>query len=187
MRRAGTRLVVLTVCLCTMSGCGTMFNLSGHEPWLMGPAPMRPITPFGGIDNDVRVMKRGKSADAWESGPIVAGVIDMPFSFFGDVVTLPWTTYQALRPSRTGMKLQFDNQAMREEVLKHVSVGMPIETAKQLMEASGFRCEEGWSSCLNCLARYKSNFFMSDEIWVLLHHEDGKLSRIEVDCHSVGP
>ena len=80
-----------------------MSNVTGHEPWLMGAAPERTIVPFGGVDNDVRWMARGIQPDGWQPGPIVAGAIDMPLSFVGDVLTLPWTTYQwhfVARPSR---------------------------------------------------------------------------------------
>src|SRR5262249_7895482 len=134
MRRTGRQFIILTLFLCTASGCGTLANLQGEEPWLIGFAPKRPVTPFGGIDNDVRWMKRGKGPDGWESGPIVAASIDMPLSLVGDVITLPWTAYQSLRPPKTAMKLHFDNQAMREELLKYVSIGMPIENAKRFME-----------------------------------------------------
>src|SRR5438128_9209704 len=151
MRRVGGPPIMLALLLCTSSGCGTMFNVTGHEPWLLGPPPMRPIVPFGGVDNDLRWMKRGLSPDGWEPGPVVAAAIDMPLSFVGDVLTLPWTAYQSLRPPRTGMKLHFDNEAMREEVLKYVSIGMPIENAKRIMQDSAFRCEDAWFFGPSCL------------------------------------
>jgi uncharacterized protein YceK len=91
MRRTGGALAAaLLFCMC--SGCGTIFNVTGHEPWLIGPPPERPIEPFGGVDNDVRWISRGFP----ESAPLarVAGAIDMPFSFVGDLITLPWTAYQ---------------------------------------------------------------------------------------------
>jgi len=75
---------------------GTMFNVTGHEPWLMGPPPKRQIVPFGGVDNDIRWMARGIRPDEVNFAPIAAATIDLPFSFIGDVVTLPWTTYQWL-------------------------------------------------------------------------------------------
>ena len=60
----------------------------------MGPAPERHIDVFGGVDNDVRWMSRGLAPAApWA---VVAGVIDMPFSFVGDLITLPWTAYHSL-------------------------------------------------------------------------------------------
>jgi hypothetical protein len=143
---------------------------------------MRPIAPFGGVDNDLRCMKRGA---------IVGPAIDMPLSLAGDVITLPWTAFQSLRPPRIAMKRYFDNQAMREEILNYLALGMPIENAKQIMEASGFQCEDGflWNpSCLRCVAVYRAHhLFISDEIHVLFHHDAGKLSGIEVDCHSISP
>lgn len=191
MRKARPQSIILALLLCTSSGCGTMFNLTGHEPWLMGPAPTRPIVPFGGVDNDLRWMKRGISEDGWEPGPIVAAAIDVPFSFVGDLVTLPWTAYQALRPPKTGMKLYFDDQEMREELLKYLAIGTPMETAKRIMEESTFKCEEylfARPSYLHCSAIYRTrSLFFTDEIQVLLYHEAGRLSNIEVHCRSFGP
>src|SRR5262245_8262463 len=40
----------------------------------------------------------------------------------------------SLCPPRTSMKLHFDNEAMHAEVLKYLSVGMPIENARRIME-----------------------------------------------------
>jgi hypothetical protein len=192
MQRAGTQFIILALYLCANSGCGTLANLKGEEPWLIGFAPQRPVAPFGGIDNDLRWMKRGIRSDGWESGPIVAATIDMPLSFAGDIITLPWTTYQSLRPARTTVKSHFDNQAMREEVLKHLSIGMPIETAKRIMEDSGFKCENitllSGPSCVRCLAVFRTHhLFISDEIQILLYNGGGKLSSIEVDCRSISP
>lgn len=101
-------------------------------------------------------------------------------------VTLP-----SLCPPRTSMKLHFENEAMRAEILKYLSVGMPIENAKRIMEDSGFKCQEGWFSgpaYLHCSAVYGTHHLLiADEIRVRLYHEAGKLSGIRVDCHSVGP
>src|SRR4051812_20550412 len=96
MLARGKRFVILTVVLMTTSGCGTMFNVTGHEPWLMGDPPQRPIDPFGGIDNDLRWMRRGIHPDHWEPLPIAAAAVDMPLSLVGDIITLPWTAYQSL-------------------------------------------------------------------------------------------
>jgi hypothetical protein len=168
-----------------------MFNITGHEPWLLGPPPLRPIVPFGGVDNDWRWLKRGLGPDGAEIGPIAAAAIDMPLSLVGDVITLPRTLYQSLRSPRTAMKLYFDNQTMREEVLSYLSLGMPIGSAQQIMEDSGFKCDGGFfsnGSHLRCIAVYRTHhLFIADQIHVLLYHEDGRLSGIEVDCHSIGP
>ena len=86
-----TVLVVLTFMLTgSASGCGTLFNLNGKEPWVLGPPPERQTVPFGGIDNDVRWMTRGVPL---MGAPlcVVAAAVDMPFSFVGDILTLPYT------------------------------------------------------------------------------------------------
>lgn len=90
------------------------------------------------------------------------------------------------------MKLHFDNEAMQAEVLKYLSVGMPVENARRIMEDSGFKCQD--SSCftgpawLHCTAVYGTHgLFISHEIHVILYHESGRISTIEADCHSIGP
>jgi hypothetical protein len=193
MLKNRNQFVILAVLLSTTSGCGTMSNVMGQEPWLIGPPPVRPTVPFGGIDNDVRWMRRGIGPEGCESLPMVAAAIDMPLSLVGDVVTLPWTTYQSLRPRRPGIKLYFDNEAMRDEILKYVSIGMPIETAKRIMEDNGFRFADNRFTGLN--NHYFSHghviygihrLFVSDEIHVFLEDDGGKLASIEVDCRTAG-
>jgi hypothetical protein len=78
----------------TNSGCGTLFNLSGHEVYLGPFTPERRIVPFGGVDNDVRWMARFKD-DPMPIG-IVAPALDIPLSFVADILTFPWTAYQSL-------------------------------------------------------------------------------------------
>jgi hypothetical protein len=88
------------------------------------------------------------------------------------------------------MKLQFEKDAMRAEVLKYISTGMPIDNAKRIMEDSGFTCSDSCSAepqALQCTAVYATHFLMADEIYVLLYHEAGKLRDVKVDCYSVGP
>jgi hypothetical protein len=95
-----------------------------------------------------------------------------------------------LGPPRTSMKIPFDREAMRAEVLKYLSPGMPIANAQRIMEDSGFRCEDCLlvnPPCLRCWTVQAQHFWVADEINVFLDHEDGKLTDIEVDCSSVGP
>jgi hypothetical protein len=91
---------------------------------------------------------------------------------------------------RTSMKHHFQQDAMRAEVLKYLSPGMPIENAERIMKDSGFKCEDSWcagSQVLRCSAVYATHFLMDNEIHVLLYHEAGKLTDVKVDCFSVGP
>jgi uncharacterized protein YceK len=218
MRRALVRFTLLALLFCINSGCGTLFNVTGQEPWLMGPPPQRPIAVFGGIDNDLRWMARGIRPDGCESGPIVVAAIDMPLSLAGDVVTLPWTAFQSLRRFVAGddvslppppwsayqsvlryaalqnamkMELHFDNEAMRREVMKHLSIGMPIHNAKEIMQAGGFECEKSfWKQRpgVHCSAVYRTHdLFVRDEIHIYLHEQSGKLSGVDVACRSIAP
>jgi len=87
-----TVLVVLAFMLTTAaSGCGTMFNLAGEEPWMIGLPRERQTAPFGGIDNDVRWLSRGAPPNEWRPWCIAAGAADMPLSLVGDILTLPYT------------------------------------------------------------------------------------------------
>lgn len=88
--------------LFTITGCGTMFNCAGCEPWLMGQPPSRDIAPFGGVDNDIRWMKRFTDPNQYPQGEcdpvpvaMIAPALDIPLSLAGDIITLPWTIYQA--------------------------------------------------------------------------------------------
>jgi len=94
MRRLNV--IIAAILLFVVSGCGTIYNVTGHEPWLVGLPPERPIDLFGGLDNDLRWMARGTAPNSSAPLAVVAAAIDMPFSLVGDVVTLPWTAYQSL-------------------------------------------------------------------------------------------
>jgi hypothetical protein len=78
------------------SGCGTIANLAGQEPWLLGQPPEREVAPFGGVDNDVRWMSRGLPPNEWMPWCIAAAAIDTPLSLAGDIITLPVTVPYAL-------------------------------------------------------------------------------------------
>jgi hypothetical protein len=88
------------------------------------------------------------------------------------------------------MKLYFEEEAMRAEVLKYVSAGMPIDNARRIMEDSGFKCEDNYvrgPGCLSCRAVYDTHFLLADEISVSIEHESGKVIDVKVDCYCVGP
>jgi uncharacterized protein YceK len=87
-----------------VSGCGTMLNLEGKEKLdLEGvsvvrppgevyvPKYMRPPFAFGGVANDVAWIK-----ESTQSAGIVLSVLDIPFSFIADIVTLPWIAHERL-------------------------------------------------------------------------------------------
>jgi hypothetical protein len=128
-----------------------------------------------------------RSAHTFVGGnPVGRPVFPLFLWAFAGCFTLP-----NLSPPRTSMQLRFDNDAMRFEVLKYLSIGMPIENAKRIMEESGFKCHDSWfegPSCLNCVAVYRMHhLFISDQIHVSLFHESGQVSDIKVDCHSESP
>jgi hypothetical protein len=69
--------------------------MKGESMWLMGPAPKCPTTPFGGVGHDVFLMMKGGGGIG-----IPFGLLDMPFSLAGDIVTLPWATYAYVQELR---------------------------------------------------------------------------------------
>ena len=79
------------------SGCGTFLNLDGKERLDLSSVPVDEIKhrrapfPFGGVANDVAWMR-----DAKQPIDAIGAAIDVPFSLAGDVVTMPWVTYQWL-------------------------------------------------------------------------------------------
>jgi hypothetical protein len=81
----------------TIAGCGTTLNLDGKERLDLTSGPVDEIKdqrapfPFGGLANDVAWMR-----DAKHPMDSIGAAIDVPFSLAGDVVTLPWVTYQWL-------------------------------------------------------------------------------------------
>lgn len=88
------------------------------------------------------------------------------------------------------MQLHFDNEAMQSEVLKFISVGMPLEEAKRIMLESGFKCDDRYHGSRPNL-RFSAvhgtqRLFTSDEIHVFLYHESGKITEIKTDCHTIG-
>jgi hypothetical protein len=87
------------------------------------------------------------------------------------------------------MKKYHDKEQMEAEVKKYISIGMPLEEAKRIMEESGFRCSEDWCEppCLSCLASTPVNFLMVDEISIRLYHEKGVVTGLEVLCYGLGP
>lgn len=82
------RLTALCAC-CLLSACGTLANLNGVHG---APANV----PFGGTGLDIQAIAGGFSdADDSSSWLIIpAGIIDLPFSLVGDVISLPYTIYK---------------------------------------------------------------------------------------------
>jgi uncharacterized protein YceK len=104
MKRNGAVAAMATMLSMANSGCGTLLNVGGTERLEVNPQASvvtadgsipefvpkyaRPPFPFGGVSNDVAWIK-----SAEQPIDVVGSVVDMPFSFVGDFVTLPWTTY----------------------------------------------------------------------------------------------
>lgn len=91
----------------------------------------------------------------------------------------------------TSMKHHFDKAAMRDEILKYLSPGMPIENAKRIMTDSGFQFvthEAKEAERLRFTRHHRQHpVFISDDIDVELYHRDGTLTEIGVKGWSVGP
>lgn len=96
-----------------LTGCGTMANVNGTSYALIGPPDSQP-RPFGGVANDLRWFREqtGYVVDSEDvlAAPINAvmacyfGIIDLPFSLVGDIVTLPSLLRgdRATRPATSG-------------------------------------------------------------------------------------
>ncbi len=92
-----TRLAA-ALCLLTLvaAGCGTISNING-SPTLLLPdstpfAVRERPTPFGGVRRDLRWAAAaigGTVKDPRSALLIVPVALDVPLSFFGDIVTLP--------------------------------------------------------------------------------------------------
>jgi len=101
-------------------------------------------------------------------------------------------------PKEKQMGLSLDLKVMKAEIMRHVTIGMPIEDARCLMEKHGFKIlteQDGLaierdglknkSPCLIC-SRYmpqkswSEEFIHSDEIRVYLFFEQGKVTSVQV-------
>jgi len=75
--------IVIVTLLAAGSGCGTIANMHGETFIHMGGPFPCPTEPFGGVQQDVSGLRM----------PLGFMLLaDLPFSFVGDIVTLPWTT-----------------------------------------------------------------------------------------------
>lgn len=61
------------------TGCGTLANLDGRKLALIDMGHQETPTPFGGVGRDLR----------WIASGAVFFIMDIPFSLFADIVTLP--------------------------------------------------------------------------------------------------
>jgi hypothetical protein len=92
------RYLLVLVPVALVSGCGTMANVDGRSFAMLGP-PDREPRPFGGVANDFRwVREQTERVVAPEDLGAVPlnvasacyfGVIDLPMSLIGDLLTLP--------------------------------------------------------------------------------------------------
>jgi hypothetical protein len=60
-------------------------------------------------------------------------------------LTTPWLALGCLSPDQfsrpmDSMQLLADDEAMTQEVLRYISLGMPLNSAKIIMEQNDFRC-----------------------------------------------
>ena len=78
---SAARLLLLGYALPLLAGCGTMANMQGKNLPALDAGGQYEPRPFGGVRNDVRWLCQGNG--------FVLGLVDLPFSLVGDVVTLP--------------------------------------------------------------------------------------------------
>lgn len=75
------RLLLFGCVLSSLAGCGTMANMQGKNLPALDAGGQYEPRPFGGVRNDLRWTYHGNG--------LILGIIDLPFSIVGDVVTLP--------------------------------------------------------------------------------------------------
>jgi uncharacterized protein YceK len=76
----------------TLTGCGTVGNLSGPEN-LMTPGPPQ-LEVYGGVANDVRWIKNLNETGGINTRLMAAAlVLDVPLSAVADTITLPVTMW----------------------------------------------------------------------------------------------
>lgn len=99
MRRVFAMLFLAAWLVGATSGCGTLANMNGREQVvLLGDpawAPERPTMPFGGVANDVAMIKKVE----YPIGRLFWAA-DIPFSLVGDIVTAPWAAQRGMSVAR---------------------------------------------------------------------------------------
>jgi uncharacterized protein YceK len=93
---------LMALMLTALSGCGTMANMEGKSCWFDSRPPWStlPPRPFGGVTGDGTIIAGIVDDFHWDSDAWILGavaVLDMPLSFVGDIITLPWTINAANR------------------------------------------------------------------------------------------
>jgi hypothetical protein len=209
MRRMHTKVFIGAALLFACCGCGTMFNLNGKEPWLLGEAPKRPIDPFGGVNNDVRILSRFTPTDCPDLCFIAAVAGDTAFSSVGDLITLPWTSYRwycsgGLHSNQVTWKTE-SAVPMKATLLQHIPLGTGLQEARKFMEGEGFACtlrrndtfierrandpgpkHEG-IDFLAC-ERVQNETFLRSRVWrVALVLKNGLVTDVIVDDYFDGP
>jgi uncharacterized protein YceK len=94
-----TQRILFLLAVCSAVGCGTLANMQGKRRPMLD-APTHEPRLFGGAVNDVRWVGEGfddalAAQDALTVPERMAvigyfALIDLPLSFVGDVLTLPW-------------------------------------------------------------------------------------------------
>jgi hypothetical protein len=118
-------------------------------------------------------------------------------------------TSSAVSRATPPMALHLDISEMKAEVLRHVAVGTPLDEAKGVMEAHGFKCsygpyqdwEQSWFGggtsagqqeiCLVCSkfmpqSGWLNRLFFSEEIKVYFPFEGDKVTEVRVERISTG-
>jgi uncharacterized protein YceK len=97
MRKQATAAIVASVVGLTLAGCGTVQNLTG------GPSGTDPARPYGGVATDVKLAATCLTDSSGGHGGLAGRIaqvcvvvsylllIDLPLSYVGDSITLPFT------------------------------------------------------------------------------------------------
>ena len=82
-----------------------------------------------------------------------------------------------------------DEKEMQREVEKHISVGMPVENACQILKAHGFTCDDQKDERrVACHTSESAGWLVTFEARVWLSYDaSGTVTQIEASGYGMGP
>lgn len=85
------------------------------------------------------------------------------------------------------IEVQADTELTRQEILRFIPVGTPIDEAQRIMEHNQFECTLEPGVRLYCDRQQSKSFWVAERWQVTLPCEDGKVAGIRVSYGLIGP